>query len=221
MNAEAQTIEAETTETSEPKPRQRRRIVSRVLAASAITLGVAAAGGYLWLDQTSDVHNLGATACATVSPSGAAPSPQSVQEICTLLDELTGAWGRGDADAYGALFTEDATYTSFVGTYYQGRTDIVDGHRALFNGFKKGTKLEDSILSIRFYGTDTAVVTSRGDTYRDEPDQPADLSKTQTYTIVRQDGRWLIAAFQNTQRKNVMERISFLYDPATRPAAER
>ncbi|MET8872507.1 SgcJ/EcaC family oxidoreductase [Nocardia sp. NPDC004604] len=163
------------------------------------------------------MHNLGTTACTTV-PTAA---PQSAKEICDLLDELTSAWGRGDADAYGALFTEDATYTSFVGTYYQGRTDIIEGHRALFAGFKKGTKLTDSILGIRFYGTDTAVVTSRGDTYQDDPTQPADMSKTQTYTIVRQDGRWLIAAFQNTQRKNVMERISFLYDPATRPAAER
>jgi len=89
MNTEAQTTEA-----AEPKPRNRRRIVSRVLAASAITPGVAAGGGYLWLDQTSDVHNLGTTACTTVTPSGTAPSPQSVQEICALLDELTGAWPR-------------------------------------------------------------------------------------------------------------------------------
>lgn len=200
-----------------PAPRNRRRIISRVLAASAITLGVAAGGGYLWLDQTSDVHNLGTPACTTVTT----PAPQSAREICDLLDQLTDAWSRGDADAYGALFTEDATYTSFVGTYYQGRADIVEGHRALFKGFKKGTELTDSILGIRFYGPDTAVVTSRGDTYKGDPKQPEELSKTQTYTVVRQDGRWLIAAFQNTQRKNVMERISFLYDPATRPAAER
>ncbi|WP_328408250.1 SgcJ/EcaC family oxidoreductase [Nocardia sp. NBC_00403] len=210
-----------TTETAATAPRPRRRIMSRVLAASAITLGVAAGGGYLWLDKTSDVHNLGTTACTTVTPSGAAAAPQSLQEICDLLDELTGAWGRGDADAYGAVFTEDATYTSYVGTYYQGRADIAEGHRALFDGFVNGTKLADSILGIRFYGPDTAVVTSRGDTYKGDPKSPEDLSKTQTYTMVRQDGRWLIAAFHNTQRKNVMERISFLYDPDTRPAAER
>ncbi|MEV6431019.1 SgcJ/EcaC family oxidoreductase [Nocardia sp. NPDC051463] len=216
MNTETATTDILATE-----PRPRRRMLSRVLAASVITLGVAAGGGYLWLDQTSDVHNLGTTVCTTATPSGAAASPQSLQEICDLLDELTGAWGRGDADAYGAVFTEDATYTSYVGTYYQGRSDIAGGHRALFDGFVKGTKLADSILGIRFYGPDTAVVTSRGDTYKGDPKSPEDLSKTQTYTMVRQDGRWLIAAFHNTQRKNVMERISFLYDPDTKPAAER
>ncbi|MFD0361959.1 SgcJ/EcaC family oxidoreductase [Nocardia sp. GCM10030253] len=220
MHPDTSTATPEIT-TAANKPRPRRRILSRVLAASAITIGVAAGGGYLWLDRTSDVHNLGTTACTTVTPSGAVPSPQSVQDICDLLDELTAAWGRGDADAYGALFTEDATYTSYMGTYYQGRTDIAEGHRALFGGFVKGTELADSILGIRFYGSDTAVVTSRGDTYKGDRKSPEDLSKAQTYTVVRQDGHWRIAAFHNTQRKNVMERISFLYDPDTRPAAER
>ncbi|MFG1797462.1 SgcJ/EcaC family oxidoreductase [Nocardia sp. NPDC049149] len=202
-------------------PKTRRRTITRVLAASAITLGVAAGGGYLWLDQTSDVHNLGTTECRTVIPSGPAAPPQSVQEVCDLLDELTAAWGRGDADAYGRIFTENATYTSYVGTHYQGRTDLTEGHRALFSGFLKGTELADSYLDIRFYGPDTAVVTSRGDTYKGERKSPSELSKTQTYTLVRTDGRWQIAAFHNTKRQNVMERISFLFAPDTRPAAER
>ncbi|MEV0298823.1 SgcJ/EcaC family oxidoreductase [Nocardia sp. NPDC050710] len=125
------------------------------------------------------------------------------------------------ADAYGAVFTEDATYTSYLGTYYRGRTDIVEGHRALFDSFLKDTRLADSFLDIRFYGPDTAVVTSRGDTYKGEREQARDLSKTQTYTVVRQDGRWLIAAFQNTKRSNVMERFSFLFSPDSKPSAER
>ncbi|WP_433626880.1 hypothetical protein [Nocardia sp. CA-120079] len=63
-----------------PAPRHRRRIVSRVLAASAMTLGVAAGGGYLWLDQTSDVHNLGTTACTTVT---------TMERISFLYDPAT------------------------------------------------------------------------------------------------------------------------------------
>ncbi|MEV0250019.1 SgcJ/EcaC family oxidoreductase [Nocardia sp. NPDC050712] len=201
-------------------PKSRRRTLTRVLAATVVTLGVAAGGGYLWLNQTSDVHNLGAAECATVPPSGA-PTGQALAEVCDLLDRLTGAWARGDADAYGALFTADATYTSYVGTYYAGRADLTEGHRALFAGFLKGTKLADSYLGVRFYGPDTAVVTSRGDTYTGDRTSPEDLSKTQTYTLVRQDGRWQIAAFQNTQRGRVLERVSFLVDPDSRPAAER
>ncbi|MFD0361960.1 SgcJ/EcaC family oxidoreductase [Nocardia sp. GCM10030253] len=143
------------------------------------------------------------------------------REIREVIAELTGAWGRGDADAYGAVFTEDATYTSFLGTYYRGRGDIVTSHRALFGGVLKGTELADDVLDIRFYGPDTAVVNSRGDTYKGRPKRAHELSKTQTYTLVRRDGRWLIAAFQNTKRKKLLERFTYLFTPEARPAAER
>ncbi|WP_240777961.1 SgcJ/EcaC family oxidoreductase [Nonomuraea basaltis] len=186
---------------------------------TGLTLGLAAAGGYAWLNGTSEVHNTGTSQCTAVTPSGPADAHR---QVCGVLEQLTGAWSRSDADAYGALFTGDATYTTYVGTHYQGRRDITEAHRALFGGFVKGTKLADSYLGIRFYGPGTAIVTSRGDTYDGEPKQPGELSKTQTYTLIRQDdGAWRIAAFHNTQRQPVMERISFLFAPQSQPQAEK
>jgi len=80
----------------------------------------------------------------------------------------------------------------------------------------------DSYLDIRFYGPDTAIVTSRGDTYTGRRPEPGELSKTQTYTFVRQnDGTWRIVAFHNTKRQSAMERISFLFAPQTKPQAEK
>jgi hypothetical protein len=64
--------------------------------------------------------------------------------VCHRGDGLVAAWDRGDAEAYGALFTEDASYLSFVGTVYRGRRDIPENHRALFAKFLKGTKLADA-----------------------------------------------------------------------------
>lgn len=201
------------------KPDARGRRGRRLLAVGGLTLGLAAAGGYAWLDTTADVRNTGTADCTAVTPSGPAAAHR---EVCDVLDHLVDAWGRGDADAYGAVFTDDATYTTYVGTHYQGRRDITESHRALFDGFVKGTKLADAYLDIRFYGSGTAIVTSRGDTYEGQRPQPAELSKTQTYTLVRQDDRtWRIAAFHNTNRQSVMERISFLISPQTRPEAEK
>ncbi|MEU8345082.1 SgcJ/EcaC family oxidoreductase [Spirillospora sp. NPDC048832] len=220
------TIESAATTTAAPSKarRPRGRRVKRILGLSALVLGLAGAGGYLWLSGTSGVRNVGEPDCENVTPTGAAADGHADDHagVCATLRALTDAWGRGDADAYGKVFTEDATYTTYVGTYYEGREDIVEGHRALFRGFLKGTKLADSFLSVRFYGPSTAVVTSRGDTYKGKAKKPGDLSKTQTYTLVRQDdGVWRIAAFHNTKRQRVMERISFLFAPDTRPAAER
>ncbi|WP_354645154.1 SgcJ/EcaC family oxidoreductase [Kitasatospora camelliae] len=104
----------------------------------------------------------------------------------------------------------------------QGRRDTTEAHRALFHDFLKDTALADSYLGVRFHGPDTAVVTGRGDSYTGTPRNPAELTKTQSSTLVRQEDRqWRIAAFHNTRRQNVMERISFLYDPATRPETEK
>ena len=145
---------------------------------------------------------------------------QEIAAVKAVLDDLVAAWGRNDAEAYGALFTEDASYVSFVGTVYRGRRDIVESHRALFAKLLKGTKLADEVVDIRFHGPDAAVVNGRGDTYKGK--RPHRLSKVQTYTLIRgTDGQWRVAAFQNTQRKPVMEKISFIFAPDTIPQAQR
>ena len=135
--------------------------------------------------------------------------------VTAVLDSLADAWDRGDAAAYGAHFTEDATYVTFVGTRYSGREDIAAGHRVLFEKFLKGTKLAHEVLDVRFLGADVALVSTTGDTYKGT--RPGKLSKVQTYTLVRDGERWLVAAFHNTQRKPLMERISFAFAPETKP----
>ncbi len=208
-----------TVETEPTTPRRTRgRTALRALGAAVLTLGVVTAGGYVWLDRTSDVRNTGVAECTQVTPD--AGSVDDLRAVCATIATMTAAWGRNDADAFGATFTENATYTTFLGTHYVGRRDLTEAHRALFSGFLKGTKLADSFLGARFHGHDVAIVTSRGDRY--EGERPAKLSKTQTYTLVREtDGQWRIASFHNTQRQPVMERISFLFDSATKPEAER
>lgn len=211
------TVTSKDAETTTPR-KSRRRTIVRALGATTLALGLTAAGGYTWLSQTSEVRNTGVTECTTITPDGG--SAADLQEVCGTIAQMTAAWGRNDADAYGATFTENATYTTFLGTHYQGRADLTEAHRALFSGFLKGTKLADSFLDARFYGGNVAIVTTRGDRYDDK--RPSELSKTQTYTLVREsDGQWRIASFHNTQRQPVMERISFLFDPATKPQAER
>ncbi|WP_328298121.1 SgcJ/EcaC family oxidoreductase [Streptomyces sp. NBC_00435] len=147
---------------------------------------------------------------------------ESVASVQAVLNRLVAAWEEHDAEAYGELFTEDATYITYVGTFYRGRRDIVESHRTLFAGFLKGTRLADEILDIRFYGPGTAVVNGRGDTYKGR--RPEKLSKIQTYTLVRDaaagaDGQWRIAAFQNTKRKPLMEAVSHRFAPGLVPAA--
>lgn len=135
--------------------------------------------------------------------------------VAAVIDSLADAWARGDADAYGAHFTEDASYVTFAGTRYRGRRDIVVAHRALFAGLLSGTKLASEPPEVRFLDPDVAVLVAGGDTYKSAP--PRTLTKVQTYTLVRDDGRWLVAAFHNTRRKPLLERMSFRLAPGSRP----
>ncbi|MFJ3949561.1 SgcJ/EcaC family oxidoreductase [Streptomyces sp. Je 1-4] len=148
------------------------------------------------------------------------PTTDDRNAVTTVIASLIDAWRRHDADAYGALFTQDATYVTFVGTYYRGRRDITESHRTLFATFLKGTQLADEILDVRFYGPDTAVVTGRGDSHKGS--RPKKLTKIQTYTLVRgPDGQWRIAAFHNTKRKPLMETLSFKSAPGLVPASQK
>ncbi|WP_405979640.1 SgcJ/EcaC family oxidoreductase [Streptomyces sp. NBC_00158] len=196
------------------------KLLKRAALATAAVLALGTGAAYLYLDATSEVRRTGATACADVIPADA--DRADGEAVCATIDALTAAWGAGDADAYGRQFTENGTYTTYVGSHYEGRADITEGHRALFQEFVKGTELAASYLDMRFPTKDVAVLTGRGDDYSGDKPGARELSKVQTYTLVRDtDGVWRIAAFHNTKRQNVMERLSFLYAPATAPKAER
>ncbi|MGW4092986.1 SgcJ/EcaC family oxidoreductase [Nocardia sp. NPDC004750] len=137
--------------------------------------------------------------------------------IRALIERSRQAWDRGDGAAYGACFTDDATDVTYVGTVYHGGAEIGRAHQALFDSFLKGTRLTVDIVEIRCYGPDAAVVVTRAESSKR---QPGKLGKLATYTVVRDtDGQWRIAAVQKTQRKPLMEAVSFLTQPATRPAA--
>lgn len=137
--------------------------------------------------------------------------------IRALIERSRDAWNRGDGAAYGACFTADATDVTYLGSVYHGGSEIGSAHQALFDSFLKGTRLTVDIVEIRHYGSDTAVVVTRGESAKG---QAKKLGKLATYTVVREsDGRWRIAAVQKTQRKNLMEALTFRLQPAARPAA--
>lgn len=208
-------------EHSERKQGRRRRlwiVLMSVVGAVVVLLGAA----YVWLMSSASVEAVGVDDCHEVPTDGALdPAQESSARagICDAIGRLATAWEQQDAEAYGAVFTENATYTTFAGTYYDGRDDIVRSHAALYDGPLSGTRLADRYLGLRFLAADVAVLTTRGDTY--EGDVPDELSKVQTYTLLREGDEWKIAAFQNTQRKELMEQIQFRWMPETRPGAER
>ncbi|WP_439382231.1 SgcJ/EcaC family oxidoreductase [Amycolatopsis lexingtonensis] len=124
-------------------------------------------------------------------------------DVRAVLGELTQAWNDGDATAYGRLFTEDADYVTFFGANFPGRAAIESSHRALFEGPLKGIKLTgrpDTAAKVRFVRPDVAVaVVGGGSSLTGADTTDEERESTVTFVLVREDGEWLITAFQNTR----------------------
>lgn len=124
-------------------------------------------------------------------------------DVRGVLDRLTDAWNSGDAAAYGRLFTEDADYVTFFGANFPGREAIESSHRALFEGPLRGSKLTGALggeAKVRFVRPDVAVaVVGGGSSLTGAEVADEGRESTVSFVLVREEGEWLITAFQNTR----------------------
>jgi uncharacterized protein (TIGR02246 family) len=121
-------------------------------------------------------------------------------KILALFEDLLADWGRGDGEAYGSRFTEDADYVAFDGTRIRGRVEIAASHQELFDKWLKGTRLTGRVLSIKFPGPDVALVHARGGTVMPGKSKPSpERDSIQTLVAVREGEGWRFAAFHNSR----------------------
>ncbi|MDQ2671778.1 MAG: SgcJ/EcaC family oxidoreductase [Actinomycetota bacterium] len=121
-------------------------------------------------------------------------------KIRALFEDLLEDWGRGDGEAYGSRFTEDADYVAFDGTRTAGRQEISASHQRLFDKFLKGTRLTGRILSIKFPSPDVALIHATGGTVMRGKTKPSpERDSIQTLVAVREGSEWRFAAFHNSR----------------------
>src|ERR1700722_17195014 len=80
-----------------------------------------------------------------------------------VMARLREAWERGDGEAYGSLFSEDAQYVTAPGERMHGRKSIAGSHQKIFDTFFKKTKLGRNYPSVlRQITSDVFLVESAG-----------------------------------------------------------
>jgi uncharacterized protein (TIGR02246 family) len=120
------------------------------------------------------------------------------QAIRDVLASLYKAWEAGDAKAFVADYTEDATVVQ-PGVYKKDREEIRTTMAAAFEGPLSGSRATDHPSAIRFLTDDTAIVISEGGIIF--PGQDAVASERMvraTWALVRRDGGWRIASYHNS-----------------------
>ncbi|WP_437801092.1 SgcJ/EcaC family oxidoreductase [Sorangium sp. So ce693] len=121
--------------------------------------------------------------------------------IRRMFKALSEAWAREGASAVDAFYTPDSDYVTFDGSWLRGREANRRVHEELFAGVLAGTRLVSEIESVRFLSPNAAVVVSTGALlWPWQKTAPASRRSRQMTVVVRgDDGRWQVAAFQNTR----------------------
>jgi uncharacterized protein (TIGR02246 family) len=129
-------------------------------------------------------------------------APTAVDDV---LGRLSAAWNAGDAAAYAAEFTPDATYVVFDGTVLRGRGEIEGSHRWLFDGPLRGSTMGfatgDEGPQVRAVAPGVAHVLADGGGVRPEGAEivTADRRSVVSLVLVEDGATWRVAAFQNTR----------------------
>ena len=110
------------------------------------------------------------------------------------------AWNRHDAKAYAALFTEDGDCVNVVGWWWKGRVEIEKKLTAAYAFVFRESVLTITDVDVRFPTPEMAIAHVRWSMVgaKTPPNYPKAQQGIQTQTLLKSNGKWLIAAFQNT-----------------------
>jgi uncharacterized protein (TIGR02246 family) len=137
--------------------------------------------------------------CGLTPAQPAASHAKDEAAIRALVATLADAWTRGDAEAWGRAFTQDADFTVWNGMHAKGREAIRQGHARIFSTIYKDTKQRLDVRSIRFLRDDIAIVHVEGSVVKKDEEFPASPQVVPLFIMVKEKGEWLITAFQNTK----------------------
>jgi uncharacterized protein (TIGR02246 family) len=126
-----------------------------------------------------------------------APDESAIRAVEVQQQE---AWNRHDAKAYAALFTEDGDCVNVVGWWWKGRGEIEKKLTDAYVYVFRESVLTIGEVTTRMLQPDLAVVHVRWTMTGARTPQgiPTPQQGIQTQLVQKQAGKWLIAAFQNT-----------------------
>jgi uncharacterized protein (TIGR02246 family) len=128
-------------------------------------------------------------------------SAAQMASVAAIAQQIIAAWAHHDADGMANLFTDDGTLI-LPGVFRQGREEIRDFFRDAFDNQYKGTQVTGKPISLRFFGPDVALLLSQGGVLAAGETEVAGAQAIRaSWFVVRVDGQWRLAAYQNSPAK--------------------
>jgi uncharacterized protein (TIGR02246 family) len=125
------------------------------------------------------------------------------QVIQGILQQLETSWNRYDSISFASAFAEDANFIHIFGGQLDGRPNIEEAYRHIFETIYRDSRASFVLRSIRFLRPDVAVVFARAHLKFKEGNEARELETRPTLIVVKEQDKWQIVAFQNTKVSEV------------------
>ncbi|CCH31208.1 SgcJ/EcaC family oxidoreductase [Actinosynnema sp. NPDC047251] len=126
------------------------------------------------------------------------PSKADQAAIAALPQRMIAGWALHDASAIADLFTEDGVMI-LPGLYRKGRNEIREFMAAAFEGPYRGTTVAGTPLDLRLFGPDFGILVTEGGVLAPgDTEVTAERAIRGSWVVVKQDGEWRLATYQNS-----------------------
>lgn len=119
----------------------------------------------------------------------------AIRQIVRQMEE---GWNAHDGKAFAAPFATDADYVIVNGMKIKGREAIEEGHARIFSTIYKDSRNAASVLGVRFLRPDVAVAHVEWNLEWRTGGETKKGHAISTLFMVKDGGKWSVAAFQNT-----------------------
>ncbi|MBO1413350.1 SgcJ/EcaC family oxidoreductase [Streptomyces sp. FH025] len=123
------------------------------------------------------------------------------KDVLSVPLRLVAAWAHNDAEGVADSFTEDGILILPGDVLKRGREEIRVFMAAAYAGPFKGTGVTGAPVDVRFASDDVALIRTHGGILAPgETEIAEELAVRSTWVVVRTDGEWRLAAYQNSPR---------------------
>ncbi|MGA4844403.1 SgcJ/EcaC family oxidoreductase [Streptomyces sp. G45] len=133
-----------------------------------------------------------------MAPTTTGPSDADKAAVAAVPGRIVAAWADHDDAAFAQVFTPDGTMI-LPGVFKKGQDDIRAFMAESFAGPFKGTRVTGDPLHLTFLSDSCALLITRGGVLAPgESEVAPERAIRATWTVVKDQGTWHLAAYQNT-----------------------